>query len=71
MDIKWNGPLPDNIRLTISVFHQQLLPWIEIYLKDFQITGTTPEDFTKKILSLDDVTLTYDTTTNKVLDISA
>ncbi len=56
--------LPDETQLTHSVFNQELLSLIEIYLKGFKVTN--PHE-----LSLDTVNLTYDTTTNKVLDISA
>lgn len=61
--------LPDETQLTHSVFNQELLSLIEIYQEGFKVTN--PHEFSLTILSLDTVNLTYDTTTNKVLDISA
>ena len=63
------GVLPDKTESTVTIFHQQLLTLLKLYLHGFQITNTTNEDFAMKILSLDQVNLTYDKTINKVLDV--
>lgn len=61
--------LPEKTQKTLTIFHQQLLTLIELYLHGFEITDTTSEEFTMKILSLDQVNLTYNTMTNKVLEV--